>query len=168
MKKCNKCEETDLSKFGKHKNQSDGLQSTCKKCCNNTNKKYRTKNKEKIKVINKIWHLSNKKQRKEYCKNWTKINPINGKAHNLKKYWPNSTTEQVLSYYNQLFLKQEGRCAICTKHQSEFKKALHVDHDHKTSKVRGLLCTRCNPGIGYLQNSPTICKAAYEYLLSFV
>lgn len=43
-----------------------------------------------------------------------------------------------------------------------------MDHDHKTGKVRGLLCTPCNTGIGMLQDDPEIVKKALDYLLSFV
>lgn len=40
--------------------------------------------------------------------------------------------------------EQNYSCAICGKHESVFKKSLHVDHNHKTSRVRGLLCYYCN------------------------
>ena len=43
-----------------------------------------------------------------------------------------------------MFKEQYGCCAICGKHQSELKKALAVDHDHRTGKVRGLVCNMCN------------------------
>lgn len=43
-----------------------------------------------------------------------------------------------------LFVKQRGRCAICGKPENECKRALHIDHDHATKKVRGLLCFYCN------------------------
>lgn len=46
-----------------------------------------------------------------------------------------------------MLLKQKGLCAICAK---EPKKAC-VDHDHKTGKVRGILCHRCNIGLPYVE-----------------
>lgn len=39
---------------------------------------------------------------------------------------------------------QNGRCAICERPESDFSKRLAVDHNHKSGKVRGLLCFRCN------------------------
>ena len=54
----------------------------------------------------------------------------------------------TLTDYNKMFAEQEGCCAICGKHQSEFKKALDVDHNHLTNQVRGLLCGNCNNGLG--------------------
>lgn len=69
-----------------------------------------------------------------------------------------------LEKYNELFTTQDGKCAICKKHQSELTKALAVDHCHTTKKVRGLLCTNCNIGVGNLQDNEEILRAALEYL----
>ncbi len=44
----------------------------------------------------------------------------------------------------EFFEKQKGCCAICGKHQSQFKMRLALDHNHRTGKLRGLLCYRCN------------------------
>jgi hypothetical protein len=66
--------------------------------------------------------------------------------------------------YNQKFKKQKGCCAICGMHQSQLKKALGVDHNHKTKKLRGLLCHYCNAGIGCLRDSIVILKKAIAYL----
>jgi hypothetical protein len=57
--------------------------------------------------------------------------------------------------YNRLFSIQNGRCAICGKHQSELKRRLDVDHDHHTDEVRGLLCNCCNKIIERHINSPS-------------
>lgn len=66
--------------------------------------------------------------------------------------------------YNAMFEEQQGCCAICQKHQSEFKKSLHVDHNHKTGQIRGLLCHNCNLAIGRLQDNPVIISRALEYV----
>lgn len=50
----------------------------------------------------------------------------------------------TLDQYNQMLADQNDSCALCNKHKSNFKRALHVDHNHKTGKVRGLLCFYCN------------------------
>ncbi len=62
----------------------------------------------------------------------------------------------------QLWKKQEKRCAICKKLIK--KKDIQVDHDHKTGKVRGLLCLTCNMGIGYLKESIDNLLSAIKYL----
>lgn len=66
--------------------------------------------------------------------------------------------------YNRLFEEQLGSCKICKRHQSLFKKALHVDHNHETGKVRGLLCHSCNAGLGRFKENPVIIAAALEYV----
>ena len=66
--------------------------------------------------------------------------------------------------YNRMFEKQKGRCAICGGHQVDFSRALAVDHDHKTSKVRGLLCINCNNGLGFFKDSRGILIKAIQYL----
>ncbi len=64
----------------------------------------------------------------------------------------------------QMLKSQGGVCALC-KSTCRTGKALAVDHDHATGKVRGLLCSSCNLGIGKLKDSPDIIAAALMYLL---
>src|SRR2546428_12923650 len=68
-------------------------------------------------------------------------------------------TEEV---FNALFEEQNGLCAICK--QPELYRKLSVDHDHLTSKVRGLLCSRCNTGLGLFKDSKVFLEAAIIYL----
>jgi hypothetical protein len=58
---------------------------------------------------------------------------------------------------------QEGLCAIC---QSPIDESAHLDHDHETGEIRGMLCGNCNMGIGHLKDSPAIVGAALSYLAS--
>ena len=58
--------------------------------------------------------------------------------------------------YDRLYQIQQGKCAICKKHSTEFKRNLAVDHDHKTGKIRGLLCYRCNAILGHYENKDFI------------
>lgn len=54
--------------------------------------------------------------------------------------------------YRKLLAQQGNKCAICLKSALSFKKALGVDHNHKTGKIRGLLCVRCNTLLGILES----------------
>jgi Recombination endonuclease VII len=60
-----------------------------------------------------------------------------------------------------LLLKQEGRCAIC---KTFIMYCYHIDHNHTTGVVRGLLCGSCNRGIGLLHESVESLKNAVTYL----
>ncbi len=58
--------------------------------------------------------------------------------------------------WKKFFEKQKGRCAICNKHQAELTKAMALDHNHITGEDRGLLCNRCNLGLGYFNSDEGI------------
>lgn len=71
--------------------------------------------------------------------------------------------------YRQLEVEQAGTCAICgqpvghiSKHLRQCK--LTVDHNHVTGAVRGLLCNRCNRGLGFFRDSPELLRSAARYL----
>lgn len=73
--------------------------------------------------------------------------------------------------YNIMLAKQSCRCAVCGKTESRklpngISAKLSVDHDHKTGKIRGLLCCKCNFAIGHLDDNPYLCERAMHYLLS--
>jgi hypothetical protein len=108
------------------------------------NAQYRLKNKEKLSKYEK----ARNKKRKSYKRN--------------QQYKKNFGI--TLADYNQLFLNQNGNCAICGKNQSTFNQALAVDHCHKTDKVRGLLCTNCNIAIGLLYEDISSIQSALVYL----
>jgi len=64
--------------------------------------------------------------------------------------------------YARLFEAQGGKCAICGEPPG--KKPLAVDHDHETGVVRGLLCHRCNTGIGNFRDEPALLLKAAAFL----
>jgi hypothetical protein len=81
------------------------------------------------------------------------------KTYRLKKF--NLTDEQ----YDAKFNKQEGKCEMCGRHQSKFKKALANDHNHDTNQNRGLLCTRCNLIVGVYEKHKSMIE---NYLSKYV
>ena len=71
-------------------------------------------------------------------------------------------------FFEDLLKVQDYKCAICPNNLVDvdgYPKYACVDHDHKTGKVRGLLCVACNTGIGHLKDNPTLCVKAANYLL---
>jgi hypothetical protein len=64
-----------------------------------------------------------------------------------------------------MYVAQQGRCAICgVPRPLRGKDCLHIDHNHNTGVVRGLLCGTCNKGIGLLRDDPFVLRAAADYL----
>ena len=64
--------------------------------------------------------------------------------------------------YAIMLENQNGSCAICGDPQGA--RALAIDHDHATDEVRGLLCTKCNLGLGYFNDSAQLLENARMYL----
>lgn len=65
--------------------------------------------------------------------------------------------------YERLFQSQGGRCAICRTDQPNGK-GFHLDHDHATGAIRGILCSSCNNGLGRFRDDPAHLQAAIAYL----
>lgn len=123
----------------------------------------------------------NKEYRKSYCKNcstkklaqWRHKNPI--KSRNHVKKWQKENPEKYrnsqlkrkygisIEEYNELLKNQNNVCAICEIHKP-LELFLCVDHNHKTSKIRGLLCSNCNVAIGLLKDNPIFFDKASIYL----
>lgn len=84
-----------------------------------------------------------------------------GRAYRLK-YRHGITIEQ----YEQMLEAQDHKCAICLRYpKNNLKNPWHVDHDHATGKVRGILCHSCNTALGNFNDDPEILEKALEYLL---
>lgn len=111
-------------------------------------KKYYENNKRVINEQQKIW----------YQKHKTKVIK-NSRIYAMKKLYGLTPDD-----YNQMLEEQNFSCALCTRHASEFKRALFVDHDHTTGVVRGLLCAKCNLGLGNLGDSIEGLERAVDYL----
>ena len=91
----------------------------------------------------------------------TRVSPnkkVNQQRYEIKRY--GITVEE----YEDLILKTNGQCYICDAPPPNGKRN-HIDHDHVTGKVRGILCYRCNHAIGLFKDSPTLLLKAKAYLL---
>jgi hypothetical protein len=67
--------------------------------------------------------------------------------------------------YLEMYNKQDGKCACCGRYAEEVSnKNLAVDHDKDTGKIRGLLCSSCNQGIGLLGDDLESVIKAVRYL----
>lgn len=74
-----------------------------------------------------------------------------------------------LDEYYSMLKAQGGGCAICgaTVPESKRVKFFHVDHNHNTGKVRGLLCSRCNKGLGAFRDAAALLSVAISYLNTY-
>ena len=74
----------------------------------------------------------------------------------------------TIKEYNKIYKKQKGVCAICGLPESLIMRTgiihLSIDHNHKTGKIRGLLCHRCNRALGYFNDNPFLLVKAIKYL----
>ena len=137
---CTKCGEfKDASNFWKKSNaRKDGsfaLRSVCKKCG----------------IADKldIYHKNNGKERQKE-RSFRAL---------MKKY--GISTE----FYEQERIKQQYSCYLCGEHENKQPhKRLHVDHCHTTGKYRGLLCNKCNAGLGFFNDNIAVLQKAIEYI----
>lgn len=65
--------------------------------------------------------------------------------------------------YNDILISQKGLCSICGK-VCKSGNRLAVDHNHKTGTYRGLLCVKCNTGLGQFNDNPDLLENAIKYL----
>ena len=103
--------------------------------------KYSKQHPEKRRKYSSEWYYNNHEKAVEVCRNWRKRNMK--KCHAmpvLRKYGLS------MEDYEKMNDVQQGACAICGCKPT---RRLSVDHDHKTGKVRGLLCVRCNTSVDW-------------------
>lgn len=87
-----------------------------------------------------------------------------GFIENRRKYTLKNNHKLTPEQYNELFEKQRGLCSICGGTPTRGKKWLDVDHNHKTGKIRGLLCGDCNRMLGLAKDSDQILILGALYL----
>lgn len=138
---------------------------------------YYAQNKERVLKRQAEWHkknphiarerakkfaLENPEKRKEYQKTWKERHP-----EKRKLYTRNS---RIRAYgiepevYYEMLEKQGNRCAICSSEST--RRAMSIDHNHKTGKVRGLLCDGCNLALGHLEKDEWVAKVN-QYLAQY-
>jgi hypothetical protein len=178
-KVCNHCKETkELDEFCKCSQSVDGFQPRCNDC----NKTYREATKEHRKEYNQTYRLLNPKVGQRASKKYRDANLEKVRkcareyAQRIRKEHPNETHAKdrklALSKnygitedeYKRLFDQQHGVCAICGRTETGKHGYLCVDHDHKTNKIRGLLCYRCNAALGQVNDNASILEKMIVYL----
>ena len=126
-------------------------------------KRYSIKHKKEISERLRVWKKNNPEKIRQYRKDYEKKYP---KKIELKNFKAKTIFSKKINFsfqeFNTLLEKQKNLCAICGN--GEKTRALSIDHCHKTKKVRGLLCKKCNTAIGMLNDNPELVLSAYNYL----
>lgn len=168
MKRCKICKyEGDKDEPGWH-----GF--ICRKCDLKNHKEYQKKNKKSISKKNKLYYQNNKDSIIEKTNNYYQENR-NMVKKRMKKYYDENQPEIrinrklkkyniTLDEYQNLKTQNDGRCDIC----NEIPEKACIDHCHKTEVVRGLLCNKCNSGIGFLQDDIELLENAVSYLKKYL
>jgi hypothetical protein len=118
---------------------------------------YYQANQDKIKARASRWARDNP-ERKNASARSNPNTPVNQRRKHLK--WKYGIT---LEEFDVMLRSQGDRCAIC-RTEDPGRNNWHVDHDHETGSTRGILCMRCNNGIGFLGDDPSRLDAAAAYL----
>lgn len=192
MKKCTKCgEEKPLEDFVKNVKSPNGYRNQCMACCNalaTQNRRTRRARLGTIQVKSKKctfcerilpsseYHscVGTKDSLQRYCKSCLRDKRRVKRSENPEHYHERHlqrTFGMTLEEFQEIEKKQNYRCAICgtdnpgtIKRKGASKSQFCVDHDHITRKVRGLLCSTCNAGIGLLGDNLKSLEAAAAYL----
>ena len=130
-------------------------------------KAYYEANKEKVKASNKAYREANKEKAIAYAKAYRKANKEKLSSNN-KKYYLKVKYGITLKEKNFILKKQNNKCKICkiTIHKNKKLKnnTACIDHCHTTNKLRGILCSMCNKGLGHFKDNTEILTNAIDYL----
>ncbi len=184
-KQCSKCKRVfSVEQFSIDRAQKSGLYPSCKDCTCKMSKKYRQEYKLEIQKKSKVYRQNNKAKIQEVGKMYRQDNKRKEQLRHKKYYAGNR--EKLLVYakkqylgirrncdyelkynitirdYDEMFEKQNGVCAICGL--PEITRRLSIDHDHKTGRVRGLLCVGCNITLGHAKENIERLRSMIAYL----
>ncbi len=166
LKFCRGCQAWKIpNEYHRDKRLKSGLASQCRKCKGANTKKWYRENTDKALEYANNWRQENVEEIEKY-RRLNKASAIKRATELYRKRTYGITPEE----FDKLVKQQEGLCAICKKPESARKlrseevRSLAIDHCHATGKVRQLLCSKCNTGIGNFLDDPELLKAAIAYL----
>jgi hypothetical protein len=138
--------EKPIDQFHKSNATLDGYHSYCKRCMYESHDKLRRANLPQFAEISRQWRAKNKERSKD---------------HSLTKAYG-----VPVGTYAKMLAAQDGKCAICGRTDSGSKRArFHLDHDHETGAIAGLLCHGCNVSLGHYNHDVKILQAAIDYVI---
>lgn len=159
MKICSKCNQTkEFSEFYTHKTYA--YQSRCKECMLEANRLYLQNRKANDPEFKAKRNAASKALRQARWRSDAEFRTRELNNQRLRLY---GVTDQQ---FQTMMLVQCGKCAVCQEVFDFDVKTLcpHIDHDHSTGVVRGLLCGNCNWTLGLVKDSRETLQGAIEYL----
>lgn len=148
MKVCTKCHELRPLETYRKNNGKAHAGTVCHVCEAARHRSNYAADPDKERKRTATWAITNPKL----------LQTVRQKAFLKRRY--GVTVEQ----YNALLIKQKGLCACCYKDLALTVRRPHLDHDHITGAIRGILCRGCNMGIGQLGDNIKGVMNALEYL----
>ena len=152
--------EQPLDQFYRAKGTRDGLRGDCRTCFQKrASARYRA-NPEAAKERTRRWQQENPERyraQQQKAKESGAKKLADRKSHLKRKYG------MTIEDYDGMLEAQGGGCAICGRAPRP-DISLHVDHDHETGRIRGLLCFPCNNTLGDFEDDPARLYAAADYL----
>lgn len=146
MKVCTSCkEEKELTEFNRSYKRPNGTQIWKPRCKVCDSQFYLDKYHSKTVEEKRSFRKRNRCNTPKYHKNYRL-----GVKYGI-----------TIEVFEEMYHQQDGKCYIC---KDECGDDIHVDHCHKTSKVRKLLCRACNTGLGMLKEDVDILRKCVEYL----
>jgi hypothetical protein len=130
----------------------------CKPCKHKEKKRYYYKYHEKSLKAAKDYRIKKGKA-------WKKAISRRTYDKHGQKYALKQNYGLTLERYFEILQKQNHQCAICGTTKNTDGKKLYIDHCHETKKIRGILCRKCNTGIGLLGDTAEAIRKAYEYMI---
>jgi len=161
MKACTKCGVVQpLSEFYAAKGTRDGLRGDCKSCFKRRAAERYARNPEPAKARARRWAQENPEKRAEWMRRYRE----SGRRSEVDRRTYLMRTHGITpERYEKKLQRQGGVCAICGSPPRP-DISLHVDHDHATGEQRGLLCFRCNNGLGDFGDNRLRLVEAASYL----
>jgi hypothetical protein len=161
MKRCKHCGEFKrLDEFYGEKDGRDGKRPECKACTAARRKAWYQQNRTREIARVKAWQQANP----ERLKAWREKNR-NRRLEQLREIHLRNKFGLTPQEYDRILEAQGGVCALCERPPTPGI-SLHVDHDHATGEIRGLLCMRCNNALGLFGEDPDVLKRAARYATS--
>ncbi len=158
MKRCKKCGELKpLEEFYRATGMRDGRRSECKACHQAKQKAWYDANRAQAIAQVRRWQQENKEHLHAYRKDYRQRRKVEERDAYLRRTFGITQAD-----YDALLAAQGGGCAICGKKPGKI--SLHVDHDHETGEIRGLLCVGCNNALGQFRDDIGLLSRAREYV----